>query len=60
MIKYIVLLVTKMVKGLNEKLGLKLFLVMTGVGGDIVYGYGRSVDKVIKGGFNIRVGESVC
>ena len=32
---------------------------MSGVGGYGVFGYGRSVDKVIKNGFNIRVGDSV-
>ena len=53
------MLLTKMVKGLNEKLGLKLVMVMAEVGGDIVSGYGRSIGKGIKGGFNIRFGDSV-
>ena len=49
----------KVLKGLNGKLGLKLVLVMSGVGGYIGYGYVRSVGKGIKGGFNIIVGGSV-
>ena len=60
MIKYTVMLVMKVVKGLNEKLGLKLVMIMAGVGGDIVSGDGINIGKGIKGGFNIRVGDSVC
>ena len=53
------MLVMKVVKGLNENLGFKLVIIMTGVGGDIGSGDGRSIGKGIKGGFNIRVGDSV-
>ena len=53
------MLVMKVLKGLNEKLGLKLVLVMAGVGGYIGSGYVRSVGKGIKPDFNIRVGGSV-
>ena len=43
LIKYTVMLVMKAVKGLNYKLGLKLVMVMAGVGGDIVSGDGISI-----------------
>ena len=43
LIKYTVMLVMKAVKGLNYKVGLKLVMVMAGVGGDIVSGDGISI-----------------
>ena len=43
MIKYTVMLVMKVVKGLNEKLGLKLVMIMAGVVGDIGSGDGRII-----------------
>ena len=50
------MLAMKVLKGLNEKLGLNLVMVMAGVGGSRD---GRSFGKGIKRGFNIRVGDSV-
>ena len=46
-------------EGLNYKLGLKLVMVIAGVVDDIVSWDSRSIGKVIKNWFNIRVVDSV-
>ena len=57
--KYTVMLVMKLVKELNYKLGVKLIILMEEVGDDISSGYFNSVSKCIKGRVGVTASGNI-